>query len=396
MEYLDIRSQSELIHFLESQSGAEPIGFDTEFVSEDTYENELCLVQVATQNQLAVIDPFTVGDLNVFWEFLSNHQAPVIVHAGREEYRFCLRNSHKIIDNWFDIQIAAGMIGLEYPAAYSTLVQKLLSEKIPKGETRTDWRLRPLSKHQMHYALQDVVHLEKIHKKLMTKLEDMGRLDWYRSEIREFQMNLVHRETTANWERLSGVATLSSQGLSIARELWQWRESVAKTKNRPPRRILRDDLVVELARRGTSDPRRIRAVRGMERSNLKNYLGEIGDCIHDALEIPKNEWPKQIRKKSSPPVNLLSQFLNTALAAICRDAKIAPSIVGTSQDVRNWIEHRMRGKSHQNEEDLPSLSKGWRAEIVGKKLDKLLQGKAGICVGDSKSDMPLRFVPIKP
>ena len=398
MEHIDIVTDRQLVEFCEDPENQTAIGFDTEFVSEDTYENELCLIQIATEKQLAVVDPNEVKDLSVFWDWISQHEQPVICHAGREEYRFCLRHSKKLIANWFDVQMAAGMIGLEYPAAYGTLTQKLLGKKTPKGETRTDWRIRPLSPHQIEYALLDVVHLLEMHKLLSKRLEKMGRTDWFRQELKDWQQRLIDLENGENWRKLSGISALSARGLAIARELWRWRESVAKDKNKPARRILRDDLIVELSKREKADVRRIRAVRGMERNYLKSMLDEISEAISKALEIPKSDCPKPFRKKAAPPINLLSQFLNTALSAVCREAQIAPNIVGTTQDIRDWIVFRMNNSNSNSKtsDEAPALSQGWRSEIIGKKLDKLLQGIAGIFVTDPKAELPLKFVPIKP
>src|SRR5690606_26737123 len=132
------------------------VGFDTEFVSEDSYRPELCLIQVAFGDRLAIIDPYRVETTDPFWEVLAEPGRIVIAHAAREEIRFCYRFSGKPIAGLFDTQLAAGFVGMEYPASLATLVQRLVGKTLPKGETRTNWRHRPLTPDQITYALHDV------------------------------------------------------------------------------------------------------------------------------------------------------------------------------------------------------------------------------------------------
>ena len=121
------------------------IAFDTEFVSEDRYRPQLCLIQVAAEEIVAIIDPFAIERAEPFWELLATPGRTVLAHAAREEIRFCYRYTGKKIAGLFDTQLAAGFIGQEFPASLANLVQRLLGKTLPKGETRTNWRTRPLS-----------------------------------------------------------------------------------------------------------------------------------------------------------------------------------------------------------------------------------------------------------
>jgi ribonuclease D len=160
VSYQSITTDRELVNFCRDVSRADRIAFDTEFVSEDTYRPHLCLVQVAAAGKLAVIDPLAVSDLRPFWELLVDPQRETIVHAGREELLFCVATVGRPPARLFDLQIAAGLVGYEYPAGYGSLMSKLLGVRAQKGETRTDWRKRPLSPQQLDYALDDVRYLE--------------------------------------------------------------------------------------------------------------------------------------------------------------------------------------------------------------------------------------------
>ena len=391
-EYIDDRQQ--LADFCDSVRETPFLGFDTEFVSEDTYRPQLYLIQVATAEQLAVIDPLAVEDVTCFWELLVNGGHETIVHAGREELRFCLHATGRRPAQWFDIQMAAGFIGLEYPAAYSTLISKLLNKTLPKGETRTNWRRRPLSEKQLDYALQDVLYLKDIRDLLHKQLEALGRLDWLRGESQAWQEQIEQSEAQEQWRRVSGITNLSSQQLNIAREIWRWRDAEARRRNRPPKRVLRDDLLVELALRQTDSAQRIRAVRGMEHRHLQKDLSDIAKSITKALQAPQDSWPKRISRsnRSQPPLVLLGQFLNSALGSICRKAQIAPGLVGTVQDVRDLVANRLGLAADR--QLAPSLTKGWRSEIVGRQLDQLLAGKSVLRVTDPLSDQPLSIAPL--
>jgi ribonuclease D len=386
-----ISTREELSQFCDAIANSPAIGFDTEFVSEDCYRPHLCLIQVATPDHIAVIDTIQIEDTREFWQLLASGDQITIAHAAREELRFCLHSVEQRPNDLFDIQIAAGLVGYEYPAAYGTLVDRLLRKSVQKGETRTNWRARPLSSRQIEYALQDVEHLLSLHARLLKKLSKLDRLDWMRTEMERWQQQVEHSDGSERWRRMSGISGLSERHLAIVRELWKWRENEAASRDIPAKRVLRDDLIVELAKRKTADPARIKSVRGLERSGLRRHLPDISERIKQGLDLPNDQLPANARKSpSTPQVTLLGQFLNTALGSICRAAQVAPSIVGTAQDVRDLIAYRLdlNGAAQATP---PSLAVGWRAEVVGHVIEELLSGKLSIRITDPHSDRPLSF-----
>lgn len=389
MDYQLITKDRELQSYCQQISGASWIAFDTEFVSEDTYHPELCLIQVATEQGLAVVDPQHL-DPTVFWETICRGDQQTIVHAGREEMGFCWRAVGTVPRMLFDVQLGAGLVGLEYPASYSNLISKLLNKRLGKGETRTDWRRRPLTQQQLQYALQDVEYLFPIREHLGRQLKRLERTHWLEDEIRSWLQQLTDSSNRERWRRVSGISGLSSRRLAIVRELWRWRDQEAQRRDRPPKRILRDDLIVELARRESSDPQRIRAVRGLERRQLQNQLEVIGEHVQRALDLPEELWPQKPIHQSRPPFNLLGQFLSAALAALCREHEVAPSLVGGAQEVRNLLHYRL---CTDQSEPPPALATGWRAKIVGDLIDELLQGRLSVGVGEALHSQPLTFIP---
>ena len=390
MQYELITTEPQLRDFCEVVRTASVVAFDTEFVSEDSYQPELCLVQIAAAGHLAIVDPLELTDLAPLWQLLTEPGRETLVHAGREEFRFCLRYAGRRPHRWFDVQLAAGLIGMEYPASYGNLAGRLLGKSLDKGETRTDWRRRPLTERQLQYALQDVADLEAMRNVLHLRLSKLGRLAWLEEELATWQTDLEAFEAGERWQRMGGVSGLSPRSLAIVRELWLWRDSEAQRRDCPARRVLRDDLIIELAKRQTADVKRIRAVRGMERGDLARYLPKIGECVERAVALKDAELPRLERKSTRPQLNLLGQFLSTALGSICRSAEVAPSLAGTAQDVRDLIAYRLNLGGFAPGE-VPLLASGWRAEVVGQVIDHLLAGDLAIRIADPLADEPLEF-----
>lgn len=389
MQYESIHAAGQLRQFCDEIAEQSLIAFDTEFVSEDTYRPKLCLIQVAAGDRLAMIDPIELADTQPFWELLSQPGRTVIAHAAREESRFCYRFSGKPIAGLFDTQLAAGFVGMEYPASLATLVQRLCNRTLPKGETRTDWTRRPLSRDQIHYALNDVCDLVDMYTKLSSAVEQMDRQDWLEEETESFQQKVMDAETRENWRRVSGSSGLNPRQLETVRQLWLWREDRARQLDRIPRRVLRDDLVVELARRGATDPQKIRNIRGMERRGLVEQYGELGAAIQAALNTPESDLPKRPRGTRQVVSPMLSQFLSTSIACISRQHKLAPSIVGNADDVRELLGYEL---DRRKNDPPPALLKGWRGEIVGKTFRRLLKGEIAIRIADVSESQPLEFI----
>jgi ribonuclease D len=175
--------------------------------------------------------------------------------------------------------------------------------------------------------------------------------------------------------------------MAIVRELCRWRDSEAERRDLPTRFVLRDDLIVELAKRRSADPRQIRAIRGMERTELQRAMPKIAEAIDRALQLSENELPRNERREVPNQINVLGQFLSTALTSLCRSMSLAPALVGTPGDVRDLIAFRLG----YGDEQPPSLALGWRAEVVGSLIDDLLSGKLSIRITDPLSDHPLVF-----
>ena len=363
------------------------VAFDTEFVSEHTYRSQLCLLQVAAPGVLAVVDTLAVPELDAFWRLLAEPGRTTVVHAGREEMGFILHAIRTRPATLFDVQVAAGLVDHDFPAGYAAVVRRFLNEQASKGETRTDWRKRPLSPGQMAYAVDDVRHLERLWRKLTAKLESLGRTAWMRAEMSLWADEVEESFVRKRWRRISGLGNLSRRELAVARELWHWRDAVAEERDMPPKRVLRDDLIVELCKRKSADERQIAAVRGMQRSDLRHIMKGLSDAIQRGLDCPEADLPGGERHQPPPPQRaMLGQFMATAVAGLCRQLKLAPALVGTASDMRDLLAWKL-GYGDPDRE--PVLSRGWRAQVVGSLVDDLLSGRAALRIGDIRSSEPL-------
>lgn len=390
MKFDSINDHAGLARLCQQLRQSQWIGFDTEFVSEYSYYPDLCLVQVvADNNVLAVIDTKKWGEIDEFWETLAGGKHLTIVHAGREEFRFCQRAVGTVPQRWFDVQLAAGMVGLDWPSAYGKLINRTLGITLGKGETRTDWRRRPLTEGQLEYALQDVIHLPALYEHLSDRLDQLGRTDWLIEETATWMDDVRDAEGRERWRRVSGLSKLPPRAQVIARELWRWRENQAQQRDIQPRRVLRDDLLVELARRGKTKPEQLREIRGIQRRDIQPHLDDIAQVISAARQLQPERAARKTKPNLPTHVDMLTQFLGAALTSVCRGKSIAPNLVGTAQDVRELIADHLG--CNRNGDRPPKLGTGWRAEIIGQRIHDLLDGQLALRIIDPHGPAPLRF-----
>lgn len=192
--------------------------------------------------------------------------------------------------------------------------------------------------------------------------------------------------------KLSGVRRLNSRQLAVVRALYRWREKTAEVRNQPMRRILRDDLMIDLARRQPKSESELLNSRDMNRANFRRSAGEIVECIRHAMALPQSECPPRFRNTSSGPDEpVLGKLLALALANRCSELQLSAGIVGTSNDLKEWIRWYGSGAKPEN---TPRLSKGWRAEVCGDLLRDVLEGKVSLRVADPNSAHPLVFEPV--
>jgi ribonuclease D len=369
-------------------AGHPHFGFDTEFVGEDTYHPRLCLIQAAAPDRLFLIDPLSTGPLDAFWRLVVDPSRVVVVHAGREEVRLCRLGTGKTPGNLFDLQLAAGLVGMTYPLGHGPLVGQVLGVHLSKGETRTEWRDRPLTPEQIRYAFDDVRFLLRTWEKLSGRLEKIGRTEWAREEFERLAQTASPEEPAAEekWRKLRGIGSLDRRRLAVVRALFHWREETAARANRPARTIVRDDLVVEIARRNPTQERDLQTLRGLPRRDL----AAIVQAVVQAHELPLEECPAAMERDQDPPQVLLTAGVLTAvLGDMCARLRLAPNLVASNQDVKRLVRARFLGAALPT--DLP-LTQGWRGAAILPELVSILDGRRLVRIADVTAPAPFAYV----
>jgi ribonuclease D len=378
-----VTQPDELAACCEQIAAATVFGFDTEFVGEDSYHPHLCLVQVATPERLYLIDPLTVGPLDRFWQLVVDPANRVIVHAGREEIRLCQLFTGRLPANVFDLQIAAGLVGMIFPLGHGALVSQLLGIQLSKLETLTEWRERPLTRQQIRYAYDDVRFLLPLWERLEKELDRLDRLSWAEEEVARLASRATQDETaTEKWRKLRGISSLDRGRLAVIRELYRWREEMAARLNRPPRTLVRDDLLLEITRRNPRRDRDLHVIRGLSRRNLE----AIVEVVERARALPPEEWPAAFERDQDPPqVGLVCNVLSAVLGDFCARKQIAGNLVASGNDIKLLVRSHMQGRAVP--ENL-LLNQGWRQAHVLPELQAVLQGRRAIRIGDVNRESP--------
>jgi len=367
------------------------VSFDSEFISEHTYRPELCLLQLAYDDQAVIVDPLELNDLSNWWDIMADPQIQVVVHGGQAEIRFCIEQGKLVPQNLVDVQIAEGLLSRSYPLGYDAIVKRRLGARLSGKETRTDWRRRPLSDRQLKYAVEDVRHILPIWRKQQDALGSLHRLDWATTEFDRLIQDQVTDLARPSWAKLPGLNRLNRRELQISQLLADWRKRKAQETNRPLKRILRDDLLIELAKRQPHNEKEILATRDMNRDGYRRHFDDLLEVIAEGLKVDQAELPKLPSATNNEPeidTQVLGQLLAIALSNRCAQQNVARQIVGTAADLKllaNW--------HLQNcpEDSRPRIAKGWRAELCGDLLTNLLEGKICLRVADPCSEYPLVF-----
>jgi ribonuclease D len=365
------------------------VSFDSEFISDIGYRPQLGLLQFATPERCVAVDPLAIPSLSAWWDIMVDDHTTVIVHGGQAEVRFCIQLSGRIPRKLVDIQIAEGLRGRSYPLSYNTIVERVLGTVITNSQTRTDWLRRPLSPEQIEYALEDVSYVQQVWERQRQWLESNGRLSWATSEFDRMCTEILEEEQTAPWERISGIHKLPRRELAVAQRLAQWREEEAAFRNRPARRVLRDDLLIDLARRRPKTVQQALATRDLNRPEYRKRLDDIVAVIEEAGKIPDEKLPRRMRSRddASSDDQIISRLLALALGNVCAELEIAQSLVGTNKDLTELVKFVRTSDSSE----APRLLTGWRGEICGELLKKVLEGRVRFRVSPANSSTPLIF-----
>ncbi len=357
------------------------LALDTEFVGEDSFVPKLELIQVATKDQSAVIDfpaVQTDGALERFWELVCDPQVEKVVHAGRQDLDLFALHAGQIPKPFFDTQIAAAMVGYGPQVAYANLVQRIQGTKLAKAHTFTNWSARPLSRDQIAYAAEDVQHLLPIHAYLQKRLHALGRTEWVREEFARLESAVGEksREPLDRYQRIRGWESLKPKYAAVLRDLAAWRETAARRRNVPRGRVMRDEVLLQLARHPPKSVEELRNVRGLHGSEVDRHGDHLLKTIADALSSLPSSWPEAPRERRPEPESIgLVELLQAVLKARAAETEIAPTLLATSADIQALVE----AKEKRTAIDLPLL-RGWRYQLVGELLTQVLAGTVSVSV----------------
>lgn len=367
------------------------VAFDSEFISEHTYRPELCLLQLAFNGNAFVVDPFQVTDLTQWWDIMGDPEVQVVVHGGQAEIRFCLEQGNQTPQNLVDIQIAEGLLSRSYPLGYDALIKRQLGIKASSKQTRTDWRRRPLSDQQIIYAMADVLHIIPVWEKQQKALQSRQRHDWAKTEFDRLVQDQKADLERPSWSKLPKLNRLNKREFLFAQLLADWRKQKAQELNRPLKRILRDDLIIELAKQQPTNEKEILATRDMNRDGYRRHFDEILQTIKTGQEVKKSDLPKLpslSQNDQDVDTQVLGQLMAIALSNRCAQQEVARQIVGTAADLKQLALWHLQNRP---DELRPRIASGWRAELCGDLLTNLLEGKISLRVADPCSEYPLVF-----
>ena len=360
---------------------------DLEFIPERTYDPQLCLVQVATDHGPHIIDPIALPQLNVLWQRVANPEILVVLHAAEQDldlvYGFCGLLPQNIIDT----QIAAGFAGFGYPVGYGKLLSQLLGVHLSKTESYTDWTNRPLSEAQIDYALDDVRHLLPMYDRLSCKLLESDRLVWVEEECKRYsRIQQYESDRSQEFFRIKGASGLSRRGLAVLKELCEWRDEQAYKLNKPPRSLLPDNILFEIARRPPKESKDIQRIRGARPDQIRVHGSQIMTAVERGMSISDDQCPLWPAFKNPPRRDILvTDVLFVALKILCYNLDLAPELVATRGDLEHLVRsHREKKLSTRQ---IPLLE-GWRQQIAGTALLSLLEGST-LELSLSRGDPPV-------
>lgn len=352
MRLVDTRAAcTEALAALES---APLLAIDTEFMRVDTYYPRFCLLQVGTAEGAWCIDPLGDVDLAMLGAWLAATRQPKLMHAARQDLEVLAPLGAGVPAPLVDTQLAAALLGLSDQIAYAAVVEQYCGVVIDKSQTRTDWSRRPLSAEQLSYAALDVIYLPRVWEAMARELDDQGKTAWLDEECA--RLTGARDDALPAWQRVKGLTQLDGRALAIAVALAEWREDLARSADRPRNWILRDDLLLLLARRAPQRVAELAELRGLPPATVRRH-GErlLAICNEPALAAPPLPTrPPRLTTEGNRLLAECQQLVRERAAA----AKVAPTLLAARRDLEQLI----------SSEVPPRFASGWRAAVAGDEL----------------------------
>ena len=380
MTYTWVATQPELEDLVETLLAEPRYAFDTEFHRERTYFPKLALAQFAWSGGTALVDPLAV-DVRAMRPLLES-DVVAVMHAAQQDLDVLTHSCGAIPRRLFDTQLAAGFVGYGTPSLAS-LMQGELKISVPKGDRLTDWLRRPLTEDQRVYAAADVANLLELQDRLVEQLSSAGRLGWAEAACEELRTRPVSgTDPDGAWLRLKDVRMLKPKARGVARAVAGWRERRAMSVDSPVRQILPDLAILGIAQKQPRTVEELAHARGIDERHWRGQLGkEIVNAVQEGLReeipLPAGEG-EDLDRSLRPAITLVSAWVSE----LARQERIDTALLGTRGDIIALLRNDAEAR----------LATGWRAELLGDNITRLVEGRAGLTF-DGRGGLRLMDVP---
>ena len=363
-----------LAEFCARQSEAAFVAVDTEFLRESTYWPKLCLVQIAGPDDAVAIDPLAPDiDLAPLRTLLANETVLKVFHSARQDVEIFVHLAGAVPSPLFDTQVAAMVCGFGESVAYDTLVSRVTGARIDKTSRFTDWSKRPLTDKQLRYALDDVIYLRPVYEHLRASLTESGRESWLEEEMAVLTDPATYAMDPATaWRRIKTRST-SPRILAALRELAAWREREAQKRDLPRGRLLRDDVLLEIANQQPQTSADLSRCRGVSPSMADGWQGAgLLAAVAAARDLPKRDWPRPDEKPILPPgAGPVVEILKVVLKLCSDEHGVAQKLIANVGDLEQI--------ATSDEAEVPAL-RGWRRKVFGTQALAVKNGELALAI----------------
>lgn len=366
-----------LARLCDSLRGAPWLALDTEFLREKTYYPRLCLVQVATPERLACIDPLAIEDLGPLFELLRDPGTVKVLHAARQDLEALLRVAGEVPAPVFDTQLAAGLLGLPEQVGYGTLVERLLGVSLAKAHTRADWSRRPLPPEWVDYAADDVRYLARVYELMLQRLADRGRLGWLDPEFQALVNPALYQpDPEQAWLRVARSERLNDHQRAVLQALAAWRERTAQSQDRPRLWILRDEVLVDIARTLPRTREALAGLRDFPERTLERHGRVLLELVAEHRER-RLAAPRAGASALGPREEALADLLAAVVRLRASELDIHPTLLANRRELE-----RLAAGEHGL-----AVNQGWRHLVVGATLEGLMAGQVHLRVVEGRAEL---------
>ena len=368
-DYIDTAEQLE--QFVETISQYDWIAIDTEFIREKTYYSRLCLLQVATVDHLACIDPLAIKDISALKKVLYNPAITKVWHAAHQDQEIFYNIFGEPPAPIFDSQPAAAVLGIGDQIGYAKLIEEFMGVSLAKTQSRTDWSRRPLSQQQLEYAIDDVRYLREAYPKIINRLKEQNRLDWLQSDFDRYtSIDTFKPKIDEMWKKVKGHQRLKPLQLTIVQALAGWREALAEKKDLPRKWIMSDDLIIDLALQQPANTHEMSEMRTIKSKQHSRYFNEWLACINNAKQLDESEWIRLPRfKKPNHNQAVLVDLLMVAIREQANVHNISAGLITSRKKIEKLV---MAGDTQ--------LPNDWRGALVNPIIKNILSGSVNFSV----------------